>query len=86
VFILRDGAIVAHAARPERLGLTTDDLIDVRGHHYGAEFAAVPEGEGRWVSYWIHNPATGQEAQKHSWVVRVDGLLFGSGWYEGATT
>ncbi len=83
VFILdRTGAIVAHAARPERLGLTLDDLTDVRGYHYGAAFAAIPEGEGRWVSYGFVNPATGQQAQKHSWVVRVDGLLVGSGWYE----
>ena len=83
VFILdRDGAIVAHAARPERLGLTLDELTDVRGFHYGAAFAAVPEGEGRWVSYWFINPTTGQHEQKHSWVVRFSGMLFGSGWYE----
>ena len=85
VFILdRDGVIVSHAARPERLGLTLDDLTDVRGYHYGAAFAAVPEGEGRWVTYWFVNPLTGQQEQKHSWVVRVDGMLFGSGWYGGA--
>ena len=75
-------AIVAHAARPERLGLTSDDQVDIRGFHYGAVIAAVPEGEGRWVSYWFRNPITGKDQQKHSWVVRHDGLLFGSGWYE----
>ena len=45
--------------------------------------------EGRWVSYVYNNPETrdtspehlGQVQLKHAWVVRHDGLLFGSGWY-----
>ena len=84
VFIVDEtGTMVAHAARPERLGLTLDDLVDARGFRHGAVFATVPEGEDLWVSYWFINPTTGQPEQKHSWVVRRDGLLFGSGWYEG---
>ena len=34
------------------------------------------------MSYVFRNPESGQEETKHSWVVRRDGLLFGSGWYE----
>lgn len=75
-----------HTARPKRLGLTLDELTDVRGFHYGAAFAAVPEGEGRWVSHWFINATTGQHAQKHSWVVRFSGILFGSDWYESGPT
>ncbi|MCY3748439.1 MAG: cache domain-containing protein [Chloroflexi bacterium] len=87
VFIIdRDGVIVAHAARPERRGLTLGDLVDVRGYEYGGQFAAVPEGEGRWVSYRRVNPTTNQQEKKHSWVRRVDGLLIGSGWYESPST
>ena len=37
---------------------------------------------GRWVDYLFVNPATGEEGIKHSWVVRHDGLVIGSGWYE----
>ena len=40
---------------------------------------------GRWVSYVFLNPATGDEGIKHSWVVRHDGLIIGSGWYEKET-
>ena len=27
-------------------------------------------------------PNTGEETLKHVWIVRHDGLFFGSGWYE----
>ena len=37
---------------------------------------------GRWVDYVFVNPATGDEGIKHSWVMRHDGLIIGSGWYE----
>ena len=37
---------------------------------------------GRWVDYVFVNPATGEEGIKHSWVMRHDGLIIGSGWYE----
>ena len=37
---------------------------------------------GRWVDYVLLNPETGENRQKHTWIVRHDGLLFASGWYE----
>ena len=77
--ILRDGVVVADAARPERLRLTLHDLVERSGYAYGAEFAAAPHGQGRGVSYSARNPTAGREGLKHAWVVRVDGLLFGSG-------
>ena len=43
---------------------------------------AVAEEAGAWFTYTFPNPQTGASETKHSWVVRHDGLLFGSGWYE----
>ena len=34
------------------------------------------------MDYVRRNPATDQLEQKHSWVIKRDGLIFGSGWYE----
>ena len=82
VFILDEGrGIIAHPTRPERIGLTFEELVDVNGKNYGAEFA-VATADGGWVSYMYRNPANDTLEQKHSWVVRRDGLIFGSGWYE----
>ena len=81
VFVIGgDGRIIAHYD-PEILGLDADSLEDPTGFLYGPELAAASR-EGDWVDYVIANPDTGQEQLKHSWVVRHDGLVFGSGWYE----
>ena len=81
VFIIgEDGRIVAHYD-PERMGLDANSLTDSAGRLYGPELAGATE-EGDWVDYVKINPETGREQQKHSWVVRHDGLVFGSGWYE----
>ena len=34
------------------------------------------------MDYLFLNPNTGKQEFKHSWAVRHDGLLFGSGWYQ----
>ncbi len=82
VFIIDESAgVVSHAARPERLGLKFEDMVDVSGYNYGADFAAATE-DGAWVTYTYLNPANGFYEKKHSWVVERDGLIFGSGWYE----
>ena len=86
LFILEeiDGAIytIAHATRPELVG-TTRVRVDSRGFDYGAAFAATTEA-GHWVDYVFLNPAISAEQLKHTWIIRHDGLLFGSGWYENA--
>lgn len=41
----------------------------------------IPE-RGRWVRQPAMHPATGVGAVKHTWVVRHDGFVFGSAWYE----
>ena len=66
---------------------------DARGYNFGPQMLAATE-EGTWVSYVYNNPSSdrltdsdrhlGAEELKHAWVVRHDGLLFGSGWYVNA--
>ena len=53
---------------------------DVNGKAYGQEIVAATE-DGRWVDYFFTDPLTGEVEQKHTWVVRHDGLFFASGWY-----
>ena len=37
---------------------------------------------GRGIVLWTRHPHTGEHATKHVWMIRHDGLLFYSGWYE----
>ena len=72
---------LANAARPELVGIIPE-RIDATGYNYGAEFSTVTE-DGKWVSYMFKNPAMNDElAQKHTWLVKRDDLLFGAGYYE----
>ena len=69
---------------PQQIG-TDVKLVRARGldgmvYNYGAQVAAVTE-EGRW----FHNlrPATqGSGSVTHVWVVRHDGLIFGSAYFD----
>ena len=63
---------------------------DANGYEFGPEMLSAAE-DGRWVSYVYRNPETrsigasfGELQLKNAWVVRHDGLLFGSGWYVDA--
>ena len=82
VFIIDENeTMIAHPTRKDRIGTTREDRVDVTGYFYGDEFASATE-DGKWVSYSFTNPTTGQNGKKHTWIVRHDGLFFGSGWYE----
>ena len=81
VFIIGgDGYTIAHY-NPERIGRDPALRVDITGYFYGDDVLSATE-EGKWVSYVFNNPETGEETRKHSWIVRHDGLFFGSGWYE----
>ena len=83
VFVIDgDGEVVAHPL-PDRVGnnVLTDYGVDVTGYAWGPLMATAGE-QGRWVSYTRLHPQSGREEPKHSWVVRHDGLIFGSGWYD----
>ena len=82
VFIIgqEDGLTIAHH-NSEFIGRDPSLRVDPTGYFYGDEMLGATE-EGRWVNYVLLNPETGKNQQKHTWIKRHDGLLFGSGWYE----
>ena len=84
VFIAdEDGVLISHATIPENVGkpLSSDDFLGADGFHFGNALGEAGE-DGEWVSYTYLNTNTGNEEQKHTWVIRKDDLIFGSGWYQ----
>ena len=75
-----DGYTIAHH-NPDFRNRDPSLRVDATGYFYGDELLGATES-GRWVDYVLLNPETGENRQKHTWVVRHDGLLFASGWYE----
>ena len=71
---------VANGACPDLVG-TIPDRIDPTGYYYSSDIASATE-EGKWISYVILNPETGEEQRKHTCITLHDGLVFGSGYYE----
>ncbi len=87
VFIIDENDLVIGHPDPERLGLDVKGWVgtDANGYEFGPEMLAADE-EGKWVSYVYRNPEsggidTGKFELKNAWVMKHDGLLFGSGWY-----
>ena len=81
VFIIdEDGYTIAHF-NPAIKGRDPALRVDSTGYFFGDEMLSAPE-EGKWITYVSTDPSTGNEARKHTWVVRHDGLIFASGWYE----
>ncbi len=77
-----EDALIAHAANPSLVGVPAVEVKGPNAYPSGAAVAAVADQDGEWFSYTFPNPATGGVETKHSWMVRYDGLTFGSGWYE----
>ena len=81
VFIVNgEGFTIAHH-NPKFRNRDPNLRVDSTGRFYGNDLLGATE-DGRWVNYFIVNPETGEDMQKHTWTVRHDGLLFASGWYE----
>ena len=81
VFIVdSDDLFLSHAPSPSLLGTDLKDVVGSDGFELGKEIAKATE-EGHWVEYLWPNPATDMEETKRSWVIRHDGLIFGSGYY-----
>ena len=81
VFIIDENDLfVSHPVTPELVGQDVNTRVDSSGYEHGKEIAKATEG-GHWVHYLRSNPASGQEEPKHSWVIRHDGFIFGSGFY-----
>ena len=74
----------SHQLHNSGRGSDVEDLparSDADGYRFGLVMLEATS-EGTWVDYVHLNPNTGFRELKHSWVVRHDGLIFGSGWYE----
>ena len=92
-FIIDENDLAAAHPDPGRLGLDLKGWVgtDANGYNFGPEMLAATE-DGRWVSYVYRNPESGSLGSDHTgamqlknaWVVKHDGLLFGSGWYVNA--
>ncbi len=81
VFIVdSDDLFLSHAPSPTLLGTDLKDVVGSDGYELGKEIAKATE-DGHWVEYLWPNPATDTEETKRSWVIRHDGLVFGSGYY-----
>lgn len=86
VFIIDEGdRVIAHPV-PEIIGqdLKGDLGVDSSGYRHGEAIASATEA-GMWVDYLsASNPTKDgtEEELKHAWVVRYDGVIIGSGWYE----
>ncbi len=82
VFIGDGDVLLAHAANPALVNRPASEAVGPNGYPAGEAVAAVADEDGEWFSYTYPNPATGATETKHSWMVRHDGLVFGTGWYE----
>ena len=83
VFIVdQDDTGLAHAANPALVGQVASAVVGPNGYPTGKAVAAVADEDGEWFRYTYLNPATGRVETKHSWIVKYDGLTFGTGWYE----
>ena len=83
VFIIDENdTMLAHAANPDLVNRPASAADGPNGYPAGEILAAVADADGEWSDYTFPNPATGEAESKHTWVVRRDGLVFGSGWYE----
>ena len=81
VFIIDDSDLmVSHAVLPELIGVDVKDLVSF-DYPLGVEIVKATE-EGHWIDYLAHNPAANKLEQKRTWVIRYDGYIFGSGYYE----
>ena len=83
VFIIDgDDVVRAHAANPALVNRPVAAAVGPNAYPAGEAVAAVAAEAGVWFDYTFPNPATGAAETKHSWLVRYDGLVFGSGWHE----
>ncbi len=63
------------------MGRDPAESVDADGCLFG-DYNLSATDAGKWVNYVHDKPDTAKTTRKHTWVVRHDGLFFGSGWYE----
>ena len=74
------GTTEAQNVNPDLLGMSDWDAIssDLPVDDILNE---IRRGTGMWVSYQLTDPVTGETADKRTWLIMHDGLVFGSGYY-----
>ena len=83
MFIIDENdTMLAHAADPALVNRPASEAVGPNGYPAGEGVVAVADDDGAWFEYTYPNPDTAAAETKHSWIVRHDGLVFGSGWYE----
>ena len=73
--------LIAHA-NPNLVGLHARDVVGPNNYPSGTAVYVSADENGTWTEYTYTNPSSGAVETKHSWTVRRDGKVFGSGWYE----
>ncbi len=73
---------LAQGANPGYVGRHASVAVGPNNFPAGEAVVAAGDEDGAWYSYSFTNPATDAVEAKHSWIVKYDGLTFGSGWYE----
>ena len=82
VFIVDDtDFMVSHAVLPELVGTDIKDDVSSIDYPLGVEITKATE-EGHWIDYLAPNPQSNKLEQKRTWVIRYDGYIFSSGYYE----
>ena len=71
---LADGVLPDRVGEPETILDTADRSLD-------DVLADLEADGGTWVTYTFHNPSTGTEQLKRTYLQLRDGLVFGSGYY-----
>ncbi len=76
------GNLIAHGANQDLIGVPLVDVVGENGYPSGRIISDDADEDGGWSEYIFYNPSTGRSQIKHSWLIKHDGLIFGSGWYE----
>ena len=71
---LADGVV------PDRVG-KAETILDTSGRSVADVLADLEADRSVWVTYTFHNPSTGTEQLKRTYLQLRDGLVFGSGYY-----
>ena len=76
------GRLIVNGANQDLVGMPLVDVVGANGFPSGRIVADDADEDGEWSVNTFYNPATGRSQIKHPWLVRHDGLIFASGWYE----
>ena len=78
----RNGVRLANANRPDLLGISLAGRPRRLRHAVRGPRLSPPPSRGAGSTTTSRTPRPRRPEQKHTWVVRHDGLIFGSGWYD----